>query len=220
MDTAAIAAAAGARYAFSCRKYGRIVSVPLKYDCCLVNILFHYKRDTEGVVLRSDQRAFYWDINSFLARHPDMELWFRCILGITIPQSVKVSILDEVLELARSMVNDDLDNNARRKVQHIVVDLEITLSEEEIIDLTMGESIVSEAIKGPSFSFPVFIESHVEGLEKFALGHKKECEICLETIKLRTHMPCSHIYDANCLDRWLEKNNSCPICRYQCSKNR
>lgn len=147
-------------------------------------------------MLRSDQRAFNWDIDSFLVRHPDMELWFRCVLGITIPQSVKVSILDEVLGLARLMVNDDLDNNVHRKVQHIVVDLEISLSEEEIIDLTMGESIVSEAIKGPSFNFPVFIESHVEGLEKFALGHEKECAICLDTIKLGTRMPCSHIYHA------------------------
>ncbi|XP_008561583.1 PREDICTED: E3 ubiquitin-protein ligase RLIM-like [Galeopterus variegatus] len=41
------------------------------------------------------------------------------------------------------------------------------------------------------------------------------CSVCItehtEGNKLRT-LPCSHIYQAHCIDRWLPENFTCPIC--------
>ena len=42
-----------------------------------------------------------------------------------------------------------------------------------------------------------------------------ECTICLfnYTEKTKKITECSHTFHTECLDRWLETNNSCPLCR-------
>lgn len=45
-----------------------------------------------------------------------------------------------------------------------------------------------------------------------------ECAICLSDQKLgqlATRMPCGHLFCGECLRRWLEKSNNCPVCRYE-----
>ena len=42
------------------------------------------------------------------------------------------------------------------------------------------------------------------------------CSICLENFKEEDKViltECSHLYHHECLTKWFEKNNSCPICR-------
>lgn len=44
------------------------------------------------------------------------------------------------------------------------------------------------------------------------------CTVCCENILLNTKgmfMPCGHIYHPECLKPWLEKNNTCPVCRFE-----
>jgi hypothetical protein len=44
-----------------------------------------------------------------------------------------------------------------------------------------------------------------------------DCAICIENIKLNSDvriMNCNHIFHTDCLDKWLIKNKTCPICRY------
>jgi hypothetical protein len=43
------------------------------------------------------------------------------------------------------------------------------------------------------------------------------CSICLEDYKNKEkyfHLECNHKYHEKCLKLWLNKNNTCPICRY------
>ena len=40
-----------------------------------------------------------------------------------------------------------------------------------------------------------------------------QCPICWETITDHKTTECNHMMCAKCLDKWLEENNSCPICR-------
>ena len=43
------------------------------------------------------------------------------------------------------------------------------------------------------------------------------CTVCMEYIEIKTKgmfMPCGHIYHPDCLKPWLEKNNTCPVCRF------
>lgn len=44
------------------------------------------------------------------------------------------------------------------------------------------------------------------------------CAICLDTIditaKFAQPLPCLHIFHCNCMNQWLQRNRSCPLCRY------
>jgi len=49
------------------------------------------------------------------------------------------------------------------------------------------------------------------------------CLICQEDFKIgeyKRKLPnnCNHIYHKKCIDKWLKKKNSCPICRQEFSK--
>ena len=43
-----------------------------------------------------------------------------------------------------------------------------------------------------------------------------ECSICLDNYKNNEYfrnLPCNHSFHKKCIDRWVKKNNNCPICR-------
>jgi hypothetical protein len=47
------------------------------------------------------------------------------------------------------------------------------------------------------------------------------CTVCVELINLTQKgmfMPCGHVFHPDCLRPWLEKNNTCPICRFELKK--
>jgi hypothetical protein len=56
------------------------------------------------------------------------------------------------------------------------------------------------------------IDQYTEHIEQPLLGH--ECSICLESIscgvKIRT---CQHVFHRECLQPWLTKEFTCPLCR-------
>jgi len=43
-----------------------------------------------------------------------------------------------------------------------------------------------------------------------------ECTICLleYTDETKTNTKCNHMFHIECLDRWLQANNTCPLCRH------
>lgn len=42
----------------------------------------------------------------------------------------------------------------------------------------------------------------------------KECSICYNKISsLNTKLSCGHEFHTNCIDDWLERSSSCPLCR-------
>lgn len=48
--------------------------------------------------------------------------------------------------------------------------------------------------------------------------NNRECCICLDEIRLGarvSRLPCGHIFHGPCITDWLEKHNSCCICRYE-----
>lgn len=46
------------------------------------------------------------------------------------------------------------------------------------------------------------------------------CSICLNEIDIQiTTLPCNHIYHTECIEAWVEINNTCPYCRYQLPLN-
>ena len=44
------------------------------------------------------------------------------------------------------------------------------------------------------------------------------CAVCCDNIQIGKKgmfMPCGHIYHQDCLEPWLQTNNTCPVCRYE-----
>ena len=67
----------------------------------------------------------------------------------------------------------------------------------------------------------------IESYPKIVLGESRRlpkandntCSICLSEYQpketLRTIPNCNHYFHANCIDEWLKKKATCPICRIQ-----
>ncbi|GLJ48716.1 hypothetical protein SUGI_1027380 [Cryptomeria japonica] len=74
-----------------------------------------------------------------------------------------------------------------------------------------GERGVEEAV---IHTYPIFVfaEKH-EVLSQ----QDRSCSICLEDYKfneqLRMIMDCRHVYHVHCIDEWLTRHPSCPLCR-------
>lgn len=59
------------------------------------------------------------------------------------------------------------------------------------------------------------------GKGRYEQGNREEaitCSVCLNDVEngmAFTRFQCSHIFHCSCAGRWLEKNTSCPNCRYK-----
>ncbi|CAD8131957.1 unnamed protein product [Paramecium octaurelia] len=65
--------------------------------------------------------------------------------------------------------------------------------------------------------------SYAEILQKFpGLKNEQECEICLNAFKVQERVKvtyCTHIFHADCLKQWLNKHQTCPMCRENLNVN-
>eukprot|EP00667_Euglena_gracilis_P016353 EG_transcript_17100 len=51
----------------------------------------------------------------------------------------------------------------------------------------------------------------------------EDCAVCQETLPLRSkaqRMPCNHLFHYDCLLSWLERHNTCPLCRHRLPSER
>ncbi|XP_076295545.1 E3 ubiquitin-protein ligase RNF181-like [Lasioglossum baleicum] len=67
---------------------------------------------------------------------------------------------------------------------------------------------------------PPASKSAIENLEeiKISSSESKQCPVCLKEFEngiSAKRMPCKHIFHKECIIPWLEKTNSCPLCRHQ-----
>ncbi|KAL1346203.1 hypothetical protein HN51_019918 [Arachis hypogaea] len=55
------------------------------------------------------------------------------------------------------------------------------------------------------------------GMHDTTNSHCDECAICMEDFEdgqyCQVFPKCKHMYHSNCIDTWLQKNPTCPICR-------
>ncbi|GLJ37774.1 hypothetical protein SUGI_0767800 [Cryptomeria japonica] len=84
------------------------------------------------------------------------------------------------------------------------------------MDNTHGESSsIEDGHEGVRDSHPTIVYNN----KHEALAHLEEinCSICLDDYKdketLRILMDCRHAYHVDCIDAWLKRSSSCPICR-------
>ncbi|KAF5196922.1 hypothetical protein FRX31_013490 [Thalictrum thalictroides] len=105
----------------------------------------------------------------------------------------------------------------------VLLDNQLSEYEEEVIQLVQSASMemvqpADDQPKGAS-------RASIDGLER--IKYKSEdckqvtsCSVCCEEFMIEEEirkMPCSsaHIFHADCIQKWLEINHICPVCRYQ-----
>ena len=60
-------------------------------------------------------------------------------------------------------------------------------------------------------------EFQYKHIKKYSKNKEKKCSICLlkyQKPDILKEFPCNHIYHKNCILKWLEKSNICPLCKY------
>merc|ERR1719261_815830 len=56
-----------------------------------------------------------------------------------------------------------------------------------------------------------------DSLRLVTVTEEEVCVVCQESLPLGSKakvMPCGHKFHDDCLTSWVEKSNSCPVCRY------
>ncbi|KAG7191049.1 hypothetical protein KM043_007095 [Ampulex compressa] len=65
---------------------------------------------------------------------------------------------------------------------------------------------------------PPASKSVVENLKEIEIDEVKQCPVCLKEFEVGSmakSMPCRHIFHKECIVPWLQKTNSCPLCRHE-----
>ena len=65
-----------------------------------------------------------------------------------------------------------------------------------------------------------FPETKIDDINKLD-PEKRNCVICLEDFKSgekATLLPCVHLFHKNCIKNWLKSKNSCPICKFELTR--
>jgi len=88
--------------------------------------------------------------------------------------------------------------------------------------LLMQESEVEKEAKRPRLEDSVDVpSSSTDKLKDSVLGNVEEnfeCFICRDWIVGTTAMaPCGHIGCGGCIEQWLKRNKTCPVCRTKCT---
>ncbi|XP_044745664.1 E3 ubiquitin-protein ligase RNF181-like [Coccinella septempunctata] len=58
----------------------------------------------------------------------------------------------------------------------------------------------------------------IENLPDVTITEEAQCIICLKNFSVgdtAKKLPCNHLYDKECIVQWLEKTNTCPMCRFE-----
>jgi hypothetical protein len=69
-------------------------------------------------------------------------------------------------------------------------------------------------------NLPVYICDKNDEYQRHFGDCDKECAVCLcesEDKDRLLNLPCAHTFHESCILPWLEKHNSCPVCRYELS---
>ena len=109
------------------------------------------------------------------------------------------SIIDELKNNTDIFNINNIDND------NIQLNIEIELPQEEYYDYFNSCKEINNKI-----GKPVKLKEN-----DFALN--ENCLVCLEKYKIleykRVLPNCKHYFHKKCIDKWLKKNASCPICR-------
>ncbi|KAL4310706.1 hypothetical protein GQ457_01G029440 [Hibiscus cannabinus] len=124
------------------------------------------------------------------------------------------------LEESDGISISDLENSMEESNGISLYDLENSaLEESNGISLYDLENSALEEFENNHYGMVRATESSVKNMVKVEDG---DCMVCLEELRVgfeASQMPCSHIFHAHCIRRWLNQSHYCPICRFQMPTN-
>ncbi|KAF8379107.1 hypothetical protein HHK36_028536 [Tetracentron sinense] len=167
--------------------------------------------------------------------HPSVKKVFSIhYLNLFLHENMQLSVLEMLLSLEFLEIEtcealvEEISSFAYQKGQTlwlqtnpaaIEITVEIQLMIEELSDdEEESEELDEETGVGTSVGAS---KKSIEGLETMKLerGESVEhCTVCLEDFLIGmdvTKMPCSHTFHRECIARWLEQSNLCPLCRFE-----
>ena len=125
----------------------------------------------------------YYDYNNTAFFNNDDAYFINCLFGLSLFFFLLISCTKSIIN-SRNHINDN-DNNQR------------------LINNTSSSEINTE---------------NIEKIEKIYIDelYDKECTICLENFnenEILYELKCKHYYHKTCIDDWLSKKRTCPLCR-------
>ncbi|KAK4373228.1 hypothetical protein RND71_008612 [Anisodus tanguticus] len=100
--------------------------------------------------------------------------------------------------------------------QILEVSVDVTLAIDHVCDgrILIASEELSDRMVAAS-------KSSIELLELMGVDERNsndKCMVCLDEIGEETEvlcLPCSHMFHAECITKWLEKSHYCPLCRFE-----
>ncbi|XP_044485573.1 ERAD-associated E3 ubiquitin-protein ligase HRD1A-like [Mangifera indica] len=115
------------------------------------------------------------------------------------------------------LLNDGEWNNSRISIPVRLVNMDtrvVTYEEyEEIIRRSVEESMAYDETFTPATGSPIEAGETVE----LCGAEDEKCCICLEEFEGGVkvgRLPCSHVFHGDCIDQWLKRSPTCPLCRF------
>ena len=130
-----------------------------------------------------------------------------------VPEDAFRYVVANIFKCARDMVYSTHKN---QRVLSIRVVLSVTRASED--DSDDDDDYNYEEVDGYEENNGLIpaAKSCIEELEVVKVEKVEECAICFNDVIVGVPMPClSHTFHMKCIRRWLNRGNSCPLCRFQ-----
>ncbi|CAL0305387.1 unnamed protein product [Lupinus luteus] len=134
-----------------------------------------------------------------------------------VPQSLLHTLTPYVMTFARELCENGGETSGCRMF-NLVFDIVVEKLYDDVVNMIIEES--ARAVKTVPAS-----KAAIESLKKVNLEkgmNPESCSICLEEFIEEEEvlaMPCKHMYHQECIINWLQRCDTCPLCRYSMNKN-
>ncbi|KAL8138620.1 hypothetical protein V2J09_004621 [Rumex salicifolius] len=178
-----------------------------------VNVNFTLPSDDLHVVI-------HWDLRVSGAVKPEFEQELvSCLGNIYFPSSLRNALISAITDVFRrrpTAASTPLSFGVRAVIN--LYEIERGEEDEELlhdseVDTAMEFMLTSSTTSSPSS------RGVVEDLDMVRIeggGTEAKCAVCLEEFSVgleAAKLPCSHVFHGGCIRRWLEKRDTCPLCR-------
>ncbi|CAL0305389.1 unnamed protein product [Lupinus luteus] len=134
-----------------------------------------------------------------------------------VPQQLLHTMTPCVMTFARELCENGGESSGCRMF-NLVLDIVVDKLYDDVVNMTIEESAREVKIVPAS-------KTAIESLKKVNLEkvmNPKSCSICLEELSGKDEvlvMPCNHMYHQECITNWLQRCDTCPLCRYSMNKS-
>ncbi|KFK43661.1 hypothetical protein AALP_AA1G156600 [Arabis alpina] len=126
--------------------------------------------------------------------------------------------LPVIFDLAEEVDDDDEEESTYVTTSEMVTD---PVSRRFVVIRSSGSGF-EDLFNGEKRGRLPASKSSVESMPRVVIGEDKEnggsCPICLDEWSkgdVAAEMPCKHKFHSKCVEEWLGKHATCPLCRYE-----